>query len=361
MSTKHDPRPALSPAGIPTRRLEAGAHVLAGFARARLRHRPFLLSHLATGRCNARCATCLWRDEQRDELETETVSWLYAQAAEAGISQLVVWGGEPLLRADLPELLAAAHAHGLVVTLISNGWLLPSRWPELRGHVDALVLSVDDVGAAHDRLRGLPGLSGRLQDFAAELARDPLRPAVIVNTVLSRLNVGALRRVAPLARRWGAGLYFCPMETGQMLSGGFDDSREDLGLRPEQVREAAHLARQLKAAGYPLLSTDRYLDLLAADPAVGGYSCRAPQAILTVEADGAVRDCLRRDAPLANVAALRTHGRPLTDVYDLPRFGAMVEDAQGCTACNNPDVVETSWLWDLRPCMLRASVRLAAS
>ena len=38
--------------------------MLAGFARARLTHRPFLLSHLVTGRCNARCATCLWRDEQ---------------------------------------------------------------------------------------------------------------------------------------------------------------------------------------------------------------------------------------------------------------------------------------------------------
>ena len=224
-----------------------------------------------------------------------------------------------------------------------------------------LIISVDDVGVAHDRLRGLPGLFARLQGFVADVARDPLRPLLIVNTVLSRLNVGALRRVAPLARRWDAGLYFCPMETGQMRSGGFDGSREELGLTPAQVREAARLARQLKAAGYPLLSTDRYLDLLAADPAVGGYLCRAPQAILTVEADGAVRDCLRRDAPLANVADLRVHGRPLTDVFELPRFGAMVEDAQRCTACNNPDVVETSWLWDLRPCMLRTSVRLAAS
>jgi MoaA/NifB/PqqE/SkfB family radical SAM enzyme len=361
VSTKREEGSPFAPASNSARRFDAGAHALVGLARARLTHRPFVLSHLATGRCNAGCATCLWRDEQRAELDTETVTWLYAQAAAESISQLVVWGGEPLLRADLPELLAAARARGLVVTLISNGWLLPARWPELRGLVDVLIVSVDDVGTAHDRLRGLPGLFSCLEAFTAGTLGDPLRPVLIVNTVLSRLNVGALRRVAPLAKRWGAGLYFCPMETGQMRSEGFDGSREDLALAPEQVRDAARLARRLKAAGYPLLSTDRYLDLLDTDPTVGGYTCRAPQAILTVEADGAVRDCLRREAPLANVAELRAQGRSLVDVYHLPRFHAMVEEARGCTACNNPDVVETSWLWDLRPCMLRNSLRLAAS
>ena len=76
------------------------------------------------------------------------------------MAQLVVCGGEPLLRQDLPELLLAARRAGLFVTLISNGWFLERRWPELRGAVDALILSLDDVGEAHDRLRGLPGLSG---------------------------------------------------------------------------------------------------------------------------------------------------------------------------------------------------------
>ena len=38
-------------------------------------------------------------------MDTETVRWLYAEAGRAGLAHLVVWGGEPLLRADLPELL----------------------------------------------------------------------------------------------------------------------------------------------------------------------------------------------------------------------------------------------------------------
>ena len=343
--------PALSPV---LARLRFAARLGAG----RMRGRPLILSHLVTQRCNARCATCLWRDGSRDELDGSAVRWLYREAGGLGFAQLVVWGGEPLLRRDLPELLREARDAGLLVTVISNGWLAAERWSELRGLVDALILSVDDLGEAHDALRGLPGLFGRLESFVDELRDDPLRPALLVNTVLSRQNRAALRRVAPLAKRWGAGLYFCPMETGQMHTGGFDDAKSELALPAAELRDAARLAAELKAAGYPLLATDEYLRLLARDPDVTSYTCRGPRAVLTVESDGAVRDCLRSDQPLAGVGELRAGGRPLSSVLGLPRRRQILEEAASCTACNNADVVELSWLWDLRPAMLLKAAQL---
>ena len=158
------------------------------------------------------------------------------------MAQVVVWGGEPLLRHDLPELLLAARRARLFVTLISNGWFAGERWPELRGSVDALILSLDDVGPAHDVLRGLPGLYDRLDAFVETLRADPLRPTLLLNTVLSRQNRGALRRVAEAARRWGAGLYFCPMETGELRAGEAGDRLAGLALSPDGLREAARLA-----------------------------------------------------------------------------------------------------------------------
>ena len=47
-------------------------------------------------------------------------------------------------------------------------------------------------------------------------------------------------------------------------------------------------------------------------------------------------------------------------MFSLPRYRRIVAEAATCTACNNPDVVELSWLWDLRPAMLRKVVELAA-
>ncbi len=339
----------------------ARTRLVARFARARARRRPHTLSHLVTTRCNGRCPTCLWRGRTDGELDKAGVARLYAEAGRAGFAQLVIWGGEPLLRPDLPELLAAAGRAGLFRSLITNGWLAQERWPELRGEVDALILSLDDAGEAHDRLRGLPGLYARLEEFAAGLDADPLRPALLVNTVLSRENRGALRRVAPVARRWGAGLYFCPMETGEMRSTGFADVHGELALSPDELRSAARLAGSLKDAGYPILATRAYLDLLARDPSLTTYTCRNPYSVMTVEADGAVRDCRRHDVPLARLPELWTRGGSLEDVFGLPRRRRLLTEAAACTACNNPDVIELSWLWDLKPAMLEKLFELSVS
>ena len=295
----------------------------------------------------------------RAELDTETVRWLYGEAGRAGMAQVVVWGGEPLLRQDLPELLLAARRAGLFVTLITNGWFAGERWPELRGVVDALILSLDDAGEAHDRMRGLPGLSARLEAFVESLRGDPLRPTLLLNTVLSVQNRGALRRVAEVARRWEAGLYFCPMEIGELSAGEAGDRLADLALPAAELREAARLALALKAAGYPVLDSRPYLELLAADPVLSAYSCRAPRARLTVGADGSVRDCLHVDRPLADVADLRAGCRSLRALFRTPGWRRMGDEAASCTKCNNPDVIELSWLWDLRPVMLGKVAELA--
>ncbi len=270
-----------------------------------------------------------------------------------------MWGGEPLLRQDLPELLLAARRAGLFVTLITNGWLAGARWSELRGVVDALILSLDDAGEAHDRMRGLPGLFDRLEAFVSTVRADPLRPTLLLNTVLSQQNPGALRRVAAVARRWEAGLYFCPMETGELSAGEAGDRLAGLGLSPGELRGAAELALGLKAAGYPILDSRAYLELLAADPLLSAYTCRAPRARLTVGADGSVRDCLHADRPLANVRDLWADGLQLASLFRAPGWRRMGAEAASCTKCNNPDVIELSWLWDLRPVMLAKVVDLA--
>ena len=341
-------------------RVARRVRLVSRLARARARGRPHTLSHLVTTRCNGRCRTCLWRDPDLAELDTEAVRWLYGEAGRAGLAQLVVWGGEPLLRQDLPELLLAARRAGLFTTLITNGWFLSERWRELRGLVDALIISLDDVGPAHDALRGLPGLSERLEAFVGVVRADPLRPTLLVNTVLSRLNRGALARVAPVAARWHAGLYFCPMETGPVTSACADAPLADLALMPDELRAAARSAAALRSAGFPILASQPYLELLARDPDLRGYACRAPRARLTVGADGRLRDCTGSALPLTDVGDLRAAGEPLTRVFSLPAYQRMLERSSSCTKCNNPDVIELSWLWDFHPAMLRKVAQLTS-
>jgi len=332
----------------------------------RLAGRPLFLSHLVTSRCNGRCAHCLWRfaaaDDKRaaaKELTGEEIAWLYGRAADAGLCHLVLWGGEPLVREDIAGLCRAAVEAGLSVTLMTNGWLLPERWPQLRGSVRTLMLSLDDVGEAFDRTRGLPGLFARLDAFCLALRDDPLRPRLLVNTVLSRLNRGALRRVAPVAARWDAALYFCPMDVGELQSEGFAARHQDLELSEQELAEAACLARLLKAAGYPFQATGKYLRLLERDPRLHDWICSFPRLALTVLPDGSFRDCRRRDVPLGNVRDYCRADLPLEALFRLPRYQEMLREAQGCTVCNNPDKLETSWGWQLKPSMMWRSLTLS--
>ena len=64
-------------------------------------HQPFFVSHLITTRCFARCATCLWRGESKEEQDAGKIIDFYNQAKKLGFVSTTFWGGEPLLRQDL--------------------------------------------------------------------------------------------------------------------------------------------------------------------------------------------------------------------------------------------------------------------
>jgi len=120
-----------------------------------------------------------------------------------------------------------ARAAGLSVALITNSWLLPSH------------AGCEDGANTHRELDDVVTLmivcvlsralcsAGRVHDRSPT---DPLRPRLLVNTVLSRHNRGALRRVARWPSAGEPAFYFCPMETGVMLATGFSASKRSLAL-----------------------------------------------------------------------------------------------------------------------------------
>src|SRR3954451_23134367 len=80
-----------------------------------------LLAEL-THRCPLQCPYCsnpLELERRKDELDTATWSRVFAEAAQLGILQIHLSGGEPTARSDLVELVAAARDAGLYTNLIT--------------------------------------------------------------------------------------------------------------------------------------------------------------------------------------------------------------------------------------------------
>jgi pyrroloquinoline quinone biosynthesis protein E len=132
------------------------------------------------------------------------------QAADLGVRQLHLTGGEPLLRRDLATLVGRAHHHGLYTNLITSGLgLSTARMSTLvdRGlcHVQ-LSLQDSDPGSAQ-QIAGLgtsraPHLTDRKRAAAAVVVAAGL--PLTVNVVLHAANLERVAEIARLAVSLGA-------------------------------------------------------------------------------------------------------------------------------------------------------------
>src|ERR1700733_8658137 len=92
-----------------------------------------------TDRCNLRCHYCMPEDEylwlpRGDVLTFEELTHLADLFSSAGVDRIRLTGGEPLLRRDLPDLIAQLSRRSWLrdLALTTNGVLLADAAAELR-------------------------------------------------------------------------------------------------------------------------------------------------------------------------------------------------------------------------------------
>jgi pyrroloquinoline quinone biosynthesis protein E len=127
-----------------------------------------------------------------------------AEAAELGVLQLHLSGGEPLQRRDLVDIVRFASGHGMYTNLITSASGLSSRRAEqLRAAgLDHVQISIQaDEGALSDRIAGMPSFERKLA--AARLVKKLGWPLTL-NVVLHRQNIDRTGRILDLAAELGA-------------------------------------------------------------------------------------------------------------------------------------------------------------
>lgn len=118
-----------------------------------------------TGTCNLRCKHCyqfdrydyVKRGPYQHDLSTTEAKTVLARLVEAKITHIHFLGGEPLLRSDMLEIIEDAKAHGIYVSINTNGLpLTPRKVEQLRdAGVDQIMVSLDGATAAtNDAIRG---------------------------------------------------------------------------------------------------------------------------------------------------------------------------------------------------------------
>jgi MoaA/NifB/PqqE/SkfB family radical SAM enzyme len=183
---------------------------LAKYAWLGVRRRPVLVHFEVTMRCNARCGFCdYWKTPASAKNEE---SERCAEAARFFNPMLVTFtGGEPLLRRDLEELVAAVRdaIRLKYITLLTHGGMLtPERGRSLwDAGVSQFNISLDYVDGRHDAERGIPGLTQKIFSTVSAM-RGAGIDAIRFNTVIKRDNLDHVLEVVRVAQELGVGVNF---------------------------------------------------------------------------------------------------------------------------------------------------------
>jgi cyclic pyranopterin phosphate synthase len=145
-----------------------------------------------TDRCNLRCVYCMPVDgvcpmSHEDILRYEEIDTVARAAAEMGIDKIRLTGGEPLVRAGLPDLVGMLATISTVndISLTTNGTLLARYATELKeAGLDRVNISLDSLKP--DRFRAITRSDAELSDVleGIEAARGAGLEPVKLNTVV---------------------------------------------------------------------------------------------------------------------------------------------------------------------------------
>jgi radical SAM protein with 4Fe4S-binding SPASM domain len=156
--------------------------------------------------CNLDCINCTSERHPHHsgaELSTSEGMEMIRDLAAFQIPELHFGGGEPLLRADLFELVAYAREWGIEPSLLTNGTLVTlANAEKLRGAgLHRVSILLEGIGREVDRHRGMPGTFNAVLEAYANCEAAGL--AAEIRTPLNRSSYSELADILDLVERQG--------------------------------------------------------------------------------------------------------------------------------------------------------------
>lgn len=163
---------------------------------------PLALIAELTHRCPLHCVYCSNPVElQRRDAELSTATWsrIFQEAAQLGVLQADLTGGEPLARPDIIDLVRAVRTAGLYVSLITSGMPLDEARLDclVEAGLDHMQLSFQ---AAHEEAANeICGARAHAQKLRVLQWLGKVRVGVTLNFVIHRRNIDQIDDMLALA------------------------------------------------------------------------------------------------------------------------------------------------------------------
>jgi MoaA/NifB/PqqE/SkfB family radical SAM enzyme len=275
---------------------------------------PFAVQLEFTQRCNLACDFCYNESgpKNTNELDLETLDRLCSEVIELDVGEVIISGGEPLMKPrHLDLILDRIGSKGIPIHILTNGILLDRKWLNKfeKAGVATIQVSLDGGDPKiHDRIRGKKGSwSKALQGLAMAHGAGF---HTFVSTVLTRGNASTLPALVEAC-------YLCGcdnLNVGDLISWGrgnqfIDGSKNtDGSCTDEQFDWAAeHLIKQDRLYGNKMtvrLAVNMYFFICQ-------LKIKGQESIL-IRGDGSVRP----HCTLSGIVAGNINEKPLREIWE---------------------------------------------
>jgi MoaA/NifB/PqqE/SkfB family radical SAM enzyme len=167
-------------------------------------------------RCNTTCAMCnIWELKSSHELSLEQFDAIFSDPVYSRVEYIILAGGEPTLRNDLPEIIELMHKHMprlkklLIPSNVINRVSIQKQYPRMARYCAAhkirlsLGVSLDGIGETHDKIRGVKGAFNKVMEniaFMKQLQKETPFNLGVDPTIFS-MNIHEMQKLKDLADR----------------------------------------------------------------------------------------------------------------------------------------------------------------
>jgi radical SAM protein with 4Fe4S-binding SPASM domain len=218
-------------------------------------------------------------------MSTGRVLSVIDEITDAGCLNLLISGGEPLLRKDFPEIYRHAKERGLLVTVFSNGTLVTEDLLELFRDLPPLEVEISLYGATahtYESVTCVPGSYERCLLGIRRLVSNNIK--VKLKTILMSVNIHELFAIENIAREFGVKFRF-DAAISPCLGG--DRAPMELRVAPEKAVEMEFSDGVRSRRWKEFFEESR--EFLTGD---GLYGCGAGVTSFHIDPGGCLRPCM---------------------------------------------------------------------
>lgn len=247
--------------------------------------KPLSIYFYPTWRCNSKCAMCIGRPRNSEEIPLGKVKEFLLSARKwIGPFTLIFTGGEPLIRKDFWKIVCYASNIGINTSLMTNGTLITEKDILLikKSGLKYINISLDSLNPdVYQQIRGKP-FDMRLLKIIHLLVVHGLR--VNINAVITKQNIEELPKLAEFVQNEK----HCSILLNPLFLVRCADIKKKLDKIWPNPKKAESILKKMvgyKVKGYPILNSAHHLRLISRyykNPSSASGQCVMP---LTLRVD----------------------------------------------------------------------------